>query len=108
MLRDYEKVKPGQLSNEIQELLNRKKLPSQLAESIDIIRVIGNFAAHPEKDKISGEVVPVEIGEAEWNLDVLEGLFDFYFVQPIIMAKKRDAINEKLSKAGKSPLKGSE
>ena len=36
----------------------------------------------------------------------LEGLFDFYFVQPAKLKKKRDALNEKLKKAGKPPLKG--
>ena len=51
------------------------------------------------------EVVEVEPGEAEWNLDVLEGLFDFCFVQPTLMKKKREALNNKLAKAGKPPMK---
>ena len=47
----------------------------------------------------------VEPGEAEWLLDVLEGLFDFYFVQPAILAKKRQALNRKLQEAGTPPMK---
>jgi hypothetical protein len=57
------------------------------------------------KSTASGEVVPVEPGEAEWNLDVLEALFDFYFVQPAWVKKKRDALNLKLQQAGKPPMK---
>ena len=29
-------------------------------------------------------ILAVESNEAEWNLDVIEGLFDFYFAQPDI------------------------
>jgi hypothetical protein len=35
----------------------------------------GSFAAHEIKSKVTGAVVDVEVGEAEWNLDVLESLF---------------------------------
>jgi hypothetical protein len=105
ILRDIAKVKHGNLANEIQELLDGGKLPSHIAESIDAVRNIGNFAAHPLKSQATGEVFPVEPGEAEWNLDVLEALFDFYFVQPSILKKKRDALNQKLQLAGKPPMK---
>jgi hypothetical protein len=69
------------------------------------MRNIGNFAAHPNKSKSSGEVVPVELHEAEWNLDVLESLFDFYFVQPARAKARRDALNKKLADTGKGPMK---
>lgn len=105
LLREIAKVKPGNLANEIQEAIDSGKLPSHIAESIDAIRNIGNFAAHPMKSTSSGEVLPVGAGEAEWNLDVLEGLFDFYFVQPAVLKKKRDALNAKLQQAGKPPMK---
>jgi len=49
--------------------------------------------------------VPVEPQEAEWNLDVLEDLFDFYYVQPARIAQKRANLNKKLSAANKPPLK---
>jgi hypothetical protein len=105
LLRDAAKVKPSDLSKEIQEVLDSERLPSQLADSIDAIRHIGNFAAHPMKSKSTGELVDVEPEEAEWNLDVLESLFDFYYVQPAKVAKKREALNAKLSEAGKPPMK---
>jgi hypothetical protein len=82
LLRGAARVKPGDLSVEIQQVLDSGKLPTQIAENIDAIRQIGNFASHPNKSRTTGEVLPVEPHEAEWNLDVLESLFDFYFVQP--------------------------
>jgi hypothetical protein len=105
LLRDHVKVKPGDLYDEIQEVLDSGKLPSGLHSSVDAIRIIGNFAAHPMKSKQSGLILDVEPGEAEWTLDVLEELFDFYFVLPTVVQKKKDAINRKLLEAGKQPMK---
>lgn len=91
--------------NEIQQVLDGGKLPSPIAENIDAVRNIGNFAAHPSKSTSTGEIVPVEPHEAEWNLDVLESLFDFYFVQPARAKAKRDALNKKLQDANRPPMK---
>ena len=98
-------IKGRSLDKEIDEFLARPGVPSHLAEAVDAVRQIGNFAAHPIKDKHTGEIVPVEPGEAEWLLDVLESLFDYIFVQPIRLAKRRKALNQKLAAAGKPALK---
>lgn len=105
ILRERGGVKPGNLANEIQQVIDSGQLPSYLLESLDAVRNIGNFAAHPQKSNSSGEVIPVEPGEAEWNLDVLESLFDFYFVQPELLRKKREQLNKKLQEAGKPEMK---
>ena len=105
ILRETAKVKPSNLANEIQQVIDSGTLPSHLVEVIDAVRNIGNFAAHPLKSEKSGEILPVEAMEAEWNLDVLEALFDFYFVQPAVVRKKRAALDQKLKEAGKKPMK---
>ena len=107
LLREKAETKAKDLAPQIQEVLDSGKLPSHLADAIDGVRVIGNFAAHPIKSTHTGEVIEVELGEAEWLLDTLEGFFDFFFVQPAKLEKKRDALNKKLKEAGKPPLKGS-
>ncbi len=105
ILREHAKVKPQDLSKEIDEVLDSKQLPTYIANDIDAIRHIGNFAAHPIKSTNSGEIVNVEDGEAEWTLDTLVQLFDHYFVGPAEAKKKRDALNAKLADAKKPPLK---
>lgn len=105
LLREKAKTTKRDLSDQIQEVLDSKTLPGYLAESLDAVRNIGNFAAHPLKNKNSGEIINVEPGEAEWNLDVLEGLFDFYFVQENKLKEKRDKLNQKLQDVGKPPMK---
>jgi hypothetical protein len=105
ILREHAKVKPQDLSKEIDEVLASKQLPTYLANDIDAARHYGNFAAHPIKSTSSGEIVSVEPGEAEWQLDLLEGLFDFFFVGPAESKRKRDALNAKLADAKKPPMK---
>lgn len=104
LLRDATIVEHGNLYNEIQGVIDSGILPTHLVEIIDLIRVIGNFAAHPTKSKNTGEIIDVEPDEAEWNLEVLELLFDFFYVQPVITAKKKEGINKKLIDAGKTPI----
>ncbi len=105
ILREKARAKPSNLADEIQEILDKNLLPSYIAEIVDAVRNIGNFAAHPTKSKQTGEIIDVETGEAELNLDVIEALFDFYFVNPALIAKKKAAINQKLQDAGKPPMK---
>ncbi len=105
LLRQAAGIKKGNLANEIQDVLDSNQLPSYLYESIDAIRNIGNFAAHPLKSTSSEQIVDVEAGEAEWNLEVLEMLFDFYYVQPQKTKQRRDALNKKLGDIGKPTMK---
>jgi hypothetical protein len=105
VLREKAGVKSKNLADEIQQAIDSGKLPSHLVESLDAVRNIGNSAAHPIKSTASGEIIDVEAGEAEWTLDVLESLFDFYFTQPELLKKKREELNKKLAAAGKPNMK---
>jgi hypothetical protein len=62
------------------------------------------LSQHPIKSNQTDTIVPVEPGEAEWNLQVLEALFDFCCVQPAIAKKRKDDQNQKLIEAGKLPI----
>jgi hypothetical protein len=105
LIRDKAGIPDRDLAPAIQKLIDSRTLPSHLAEAIDGVRIIGNFAAHPIKSTSSGEIVDVEPGEAEWNLDTLEGLFDFYFVEPARLQTKKEALNKKLQDAGRPLMK---
>jgi hypothetical protein len=76
-----------------------------LADELDAVRNIGNFAAHPSKSQATGQIVEVEPGEAELNLGVLEGLFEHYYVEPVKRAERRCRLDTKLADAGKPPIK---
>jgi hypothetical protein len=106
LLRDKGGFGPSNLNNEIDAAIEDGGLPSGLADDLDALRTVGNFAAHPIKSTHTGEVVEVEPGEAEWVLGLLEDLFDLFFVRPARRDAEREALNAKLREAGKPPLKG--
>jgi len=103
-LHNHLKIKKHSLAVEIKTFIETQKLPTYLLEAVDAIRNIGNFAAHPLKDTNTGEIIEVENGEAEWTLEVLELLFDFYFVQPERLKNRKDELNDKLVKLGKPKM----
>lgn len=82
-----------------------KSLPSAIRDNIDAIRNFGNFSAHPITDQTTLQVVDVEEGEAEWCLQLLQDLFDYYYVAPARAVEKRAALSAKLAAAGKPPMK---
>lgn len=107
ILREKAGITKRDLNAEIDAAIAEGDLPSDLAEDLDMIRTVGNFAAHPMKSTHTGDVVEVEPGEAAALLDLVEALLDQYFVRPARRAARRDAHNAKLSEAGKPPLKES-
>lgn len=95
--------KKRDLNDQIEDAL--KDLPPRIGENVDAIRQIGNFAAHPMKHQSTGLIADVEPEEATWNLDVLEELFEYYYVQPKRSEEKRKKLEAKLKAMGKTPLK---
>jgi hypothetical protein len=78
-----------------------KALPRRLRDTIDTIRHFGNFAAHPNEDKATLEIIDVEPEEAEWCLETIEELFEHFYVGPAVAAAKKAALNAKLASGGK-------
>jgi hypothetical protein len=104
ILRDKASTKSKDLNDQIEEVLASGKLPSHISGGLHAVRNIGNFAAHTMKSTATGVILDVEPGEAEWNLDVVESLFDFYFVAPATDAKRKADLNAKLKAAGKPEI----
>jgi len=104
IIRLKEGIKERNLKTEIDKLIATNKLPSYISDNLEIIRGFGNIAAHGMEDQASGEILDVEPNEAEFLLDVLELLFDLYFVQAAKAAKMKAALNQKLTSAGQKPI----
>lgn len=100
VLADSFQLTSRKLASQIDAFLKLDGIPPHVKDSVDMIRMVGNFAAHPEKSESTGEIVPVEPQEADWLLNVLEMLFDVAFVQPEVAAERRGELDKKLSAAG--------
>ncbi|MCW8138137.1 MAG: DUF4145 domain-containing protein [Planctomycetota bacterium] len=100
----YVGIKKKNLHDEIEAAIASPGFPPTVADLLHTIRQVGNVAAHPQKEQNTGLIVDVEQGEAELLLDVLEELFDHYFVKPARYAAKKAAIAAKLAAAkGQAP-----
>ncbi|MDE2577360.1 MAG: DUF4145 domain-containing protein [Hyphomicrobiales bacterium] len=101
--------KDRDLAKEIDLILNepdvRKALPQRIHDTLDAIRNFGNFSAHPITDKTSLQIIDVDPEEAEWCLEIIEELFQHFYVGPAAAAAKKAALNAKLSAAGKAAAK---
>jgi hypothetical protein len=97
------------LAREVQQLLDEKDLtkvlPRSVHKTVDAIRNFGNFSAHPVDDKTSLQVIEVEPQEAEWCLQILEDLFEHFYVRPAVAAANKAALDSRLAAAGKPPSK---
>jgi hypothetical protein len=78
-----------------------KAIPTTLRETVDVIRNFGNFSAHLITDQTTLQIIPVEPHEAEWCLDILEDMFDHYYVKPAEAKARKAALDAKLTAAGK-------
>lgn len=103
ILREAGEAKAKDLADQISEV--KGTLPRHIADDLDAVRQVGNFAAHPQKSTSTGTILDVEPHEAEWSLEVLEALFDVYYVQPAQARHRREQFNNKLTAANKPPLK---
>lgn len=97
-------IKKTSLYLEIEYFINNADAPSYLKKSIDAVRNYGNFAAHPLNCLDSGMIVDVEPSEAEWSLEVIKLMFDYVFVQPMLLEEKRNMLNLKLKSLGKQEM----
>ena len=96
----------AQIDNLLKENEPDKTLPSGFKKNVDAIRNFGNFSAHPVNDVTTLQIIDVEPQEAEWCLEIVERLFDHFYVAPAADAKRLAELNEKLSQAGKPAAKG--
>lgn len=76
MIRDFHKVAKGTLSQEITAIKN--KLDSEIFNSLNDLRLIGNVGAHTEKD--INLIIDIEPDEALVLIALLELLFDQWYV----------------------------
>ncbi len=94
-------IDKGYLWKEIKELRESGQLPEYIAKPIDEIRKLGNYAAHPNEDEKTGEIIDIEPQEADWLLEIIEDLFDHCYAKPAETKKRMEAVKEKYEAQGK-------
>lgn len=76
IIRDFWKVKPGRLIDEIEQI--KDKIDPLTWEAIDSVRKVGNIGAHMEKD--IDLIVDVDPNEAELLIGLIETLIRDWYI----------------------------
>ncbi|SRR6266699_4189771 len=78
ILRDFWKVKPGRLVDEIEQI--KDKVDPLTWDAIEAVRKVGNIGAHMEKD--IDAIIDVDTNEADLLIGLIETLFrDWYIMR---------------------------
>jgi hypothetical protein len=88
------------LEDRIDNFMADAQYPSNLKENLHHLRDIANFSAHTKKEKATGDIIAVDHDEAEWTLEVVDGLFDYFIVAPERDKQRRVSWDAKRGQTG--------
>ena len=78
--------------------------PTRVRESLQHLREIGDFGAHTQKDGV-GKVIDVSSEDAEWTMDLVDRLFDYFILDPERDKALRSKWDTNLQDTGRKPIK---
>ncbi len=97
ILEEISKVAKDRLGAQIKEARKKERFDPKLDGLLDYVRKFGNFGAHATKD-YTDRIIDVEPGEAETMLEIIEALFDYYYLKPEELKKLKEQLDKKLQK----------
>jgi hypothetical protein len=103
LLEEYAGQDAFSLTTRIDNIVADTSRPSELRQNLHYLREIADFSAHTQKDD-QAEIIEVDQQEAEWTLDVIDRLFDYFIVAPEIDRAMRKTWDEKLAEADRKPI----
>jgi hypothetical protein len=103
LLEDFAGLTQFNLEGRVDAFIADEKHPSHVRDNLHHLREIANFGAHTQKDE-QDEVIDVSHEEAEWTLDVIESLFDYFIIGPERSRRMRESLDKKISDAGRKPI----
>jgi hypothetical protein len=105
LLRKYAAKEQGRLTVQIDAFTAESGHPSGLTSNLHHFRTVGDFGAHTQEDKEDGQIIDVDHEEAEWTLDLVDRLFDYFIVQPAKDEQIKQRMDAKIERAGREPLR---
>ena len=85
----------------VERMLGREQL------ALHHFREVGDFGAHTQEDQEEPEttVIDVDRDEAEWTLDLVDRLFDYFIITPAKDEAIKRKVDEKGKRAGRKSLR---
>ena len=88
------------LAQQIDQANRMAEIPQYVKQALRALAQVARLDEDQAKSARPEALAPVRRGEADWVLDVLEMLFDLYFVQPAAMERKRALLEERSGLVG--------
>ncbi|MDO8613193.1 MAG: DUF4145 domain-containing protein [Dehalococcoidia bacterium] len=104
LLKKYAKREEFGLPDRINKFNEDTSHPSGLRENLHHLREIANFGAHTQEDD-QASIVDVDRHEAEWTLDLVDRLFDYFIITPARDKEMRAKMDKKIDAVGRKPIK---
>ncbi len=101
-MKDEFEFSNANLVDEIKQVVEHGDIPSNTANMLDTVRKVGAFGAHAIKSEHTGEITDVVLDEAKFNLQVIDKLLIWYFVEQPETQRIIDEVNRKDNEAEKS------
>jgi uncharacterized protein DUF4145 len=105
LLEKYADRTEYNLAKRIDKFIEDKSYPSHVRDNLHHLREIADFGAHTQTDQADGTIIDVDRDEAEWTLDIVDSLFDYFIVGPETDRLRREAFDKKMEAAGRKPIK---
>ena len=103
VLSQYAKLTQRHLPDQIDAFRADTAHPTHVRKPLHYLREIGNFGAHTQTGP-QAEIIDVGREEAEWTLDVIDRLFDYFIVSPEADRKLYESMDEKLEDADRTAI----
>jgi hypothetical protein len=87
----------GGLADQIRQATLAPDLPLYLKQALRKFTDLAELEPASAKSQHPEAISSVQPGEAEWLLDLLQSLFDLYFVEPARMQRKQDALEKSIA-----------
>src|SRR5260370_360466 len=84
------------LAYAIDKVIEDTSYQRAIRENLHYLREIGGFGAHTQRDQTTGEIIDIGHDEAEWTLDVIDGLFDYFIVGPAKNTERQAGFESKM------------
>lgn len=103
LLEKYAKRTEFSLKERLDAFVEDTNHPHHLRQNLGYLVEMGNFGAHTQTND-QAEIVDVEQEEADWTLDLVGRLFDYFIISPEKDRKMRETFDEKLKDANRRPI----
>jgi hypothetical protein len=112
LLKKYADKKQWGLTDRIRSFIDEGGHPSSLTTNLDHLREIADFGAHTQEAETQSDTGEMEVviidadrDDAEWTLDLVDRLFDYFIVTPAKDEGMRSKWDTNIAKTGRKPLR---